>query len=749
MARRLFDPFEVFLNSAGTPRAGGKLYFYDTGTTNPRATYSNTGLSIANSNPIVLDSAGRLTTNVYGSGDYKVVLTNSDGTDSITIDAFEDLDATQLTTDATQLLQFAGAQGTIPVVATVAALRLLSTFTGAPARILLKGYSSDGDGGGGILRHDYTDTTTSDDDVVNFVDAAGRRWKRELSTPVLTPQMAGAKGDGTTDDAPALRAVLSYIALNPVTLRIPKKTYLMQSLVTPSGLSSTYQCFATIPQNCRIEAEPGATLKAAAGLSTAGNWSFLVGNFTSDFKNIAIRGITFDFNGANNLTPSPSGTYRTCLGVWILMQSGATTGGRVEISDCDFLDNPGANSISVVDEAPSGTSNRLTDVVIERNLFKNFGYAVGNNANVNNDDHSCIYIQARRVSIEKNFFVSDYLVPEAYTGGHSCIDLHSEHARIAGNLVDGAITFIVHQCNSFKALDTQISENVARNLERFYAPFDGSQFYQNCRIADNTLSMRATTRDLPVLDFWNAISTTGTFIYAIDNNTAYWGGTVTGRSAMFLKAKRGTDFSIINNKVFNCPGKAIYVQANASVYRLSVRGNQIVGYGAGGVAGTDIGVDLDMTATGTDHTGWVTGNLFSWGTLGSARGKGVQFSGAWDRLFIHNNDHDHVTTWVSTPSFGVTGEWYIEERRYYASANLTFSAPGTVPGQTEQNITVTGAKLGDMVKVGSPAAHPSDMILQGYVSAADTVSVRWEQMRGAAAAPPSGAYYKIEVLRLM
>lgn len=49
-------------NDNGDPLAGGKIYTYAAGTTTPVATYTNSSGSIAHSNPIVLDGAGRVPT---------------------------------------------------------------------------------------------------------------------------------------------------------------------------------------------------------------------------------------------------------------------------------------------------------------------------------------------------------------------------------------------------------------------------------------------------------------------------------------------------------------------------------------------------------------------------------------------------------------------------------------------------------------------------------------------------------------
>jgi hypothetical protein len=65
-----------FFDNNGNPLAGGLIYTYGAGTTTPAATYTSFDASAANSNPIVLDSAGRTPAQIWlteGSS-YKFVL---------------------------------------------------------------------------------------------------------------------------------------------------------------------------------------------------------------------------------------------------------------------------------------------------------------------------------------------------------------------------------------------------------------------------------------------------------------------------------------------------------------------------------------------------------------------------------------------------------------------------------------------------------------------------------------------------
>jgi len=59
MAQRFNFPREQVFSDLGAIGAGYKLHTYETGTTTPLATYSDTALSVANANPTIADSAGR------------------------------------------------------------------------------------------------------------------------------------------------------------------------------------------------------------------------------------------------------------------------------------------------------------------------------------------------------------------------------------------------------------------------------------------------------------------------------------------------------------------------------------------------------------------------------------------------------------------------------------------------------------------------------------------------------------------
>jgi hypothetical protein len=90
MSNRFFMPRASAFDTNGDPISGGKLWFYEAGTSTPRATYSDAGLTVANANPVVANSAGRfgeifLTPSVG----YKVVLTDADNAVIWTADPYD------------------------------------------------------------------------------------------------------------------------------------------------------------------------------------------------------------------------------------------------------------------------------------------------------------------------------------------------------------------------------------------------------------------------------------------------------------------------------------------------------------------------------------------------------------------------------------------------------------------------------------------------------------------------------------
>jgi len=128
-----------FFDNNGVILSGGLLYTYTAGTTTPRATYTSSSGATANSNPIVLDSAGRVTGEIWltSGQSYKFVLKTSTGTTIGTYDnlpGISDLSAS----NGSSLVGYLPATG--PATTVQAELRALDA---ADATFALKGANTD------------------------------------------------------------------------------------------------------------------------------------------------------------------------------------------------------------------------------------------------------------------------------------------------------------------------------------------------------------------------------------------------------------------------------------------------------------------------------------------------------------------------------------------------------------------------------------------------------------------------------
>jgi hypothetical protein len=124
-----------FFSDAGAPLAGGKLYTYTAGTTTPQATYTTSAGTVANANPIILNSVGRLANEIWltSAVSYKFILQDSN---SVVIGTYDNLpginDLGSLSAYlATYLAAPAAIGGTTPAAGAFTTLSATSTVSGA------------------------------------------------------------------------------------------------------------------------------------------------------------------------------------------------------------------------------------------------------------------------------------------------------------------------------------------------------------------------------------------------------------------------------------------------------------------------------------------------------------------------------------------------------------------------------------------------------------------------------------------
>jgi len=77
---RYISPVASVQDVNGKPIVGAKLFFFETGTTTPKAIYEDSGLTTPLNNPVLADANGQYTDNIFLDGIYKNVQQDNSGT---------------------------------------------------------------------------------------------------------------------------------------------------------------------------------------------------------------------------------------------------------------------------------------------------------------------------------------------------------------------------------------------------------------------------------------------------------------------------------------------------------------------------------------------------------------------------------------------------------------------------------------------------------------------------------------------
>lgn len=118
-ATLLPNGMQYFADDNGLPLSAACVYFYIPGTLSPKATYQNAAQTIANTNPVQLDAAGRAI--IYGTGTYRQIVRASNGTITPCSPAGTQIwDQLTASTDSSATI-FAGASAGTPNAITVTA----------------------------------------------------------------------------------------------------------------------------------------------------------------------------------------------------------------------------------------------------------------------------------------------------------------------------------------------------------------------------------------------------------------------------------------------------------------------------------------------------------------------------------------------------------------------------------------------------------------------------------------------------
>ena len=188
-------------SSNGVPLSGGLIYTYAAGTTTPLTTYTSSSGSVANSNPIVLDSAGRVSGEIWiiNGSNYKFVIKDSN---AVTIGTYDNISGIN---DFTNLLA-----------------ELASTATVSTVGASLIGFKQG--------------------NSTNFLTGAVASTVYKKLQEIISVKDFGAVGDGITDDTDAIQAAIAYAKSgNGLVVYMPAGTYLVSDTLTITPTYSSSQ----------------------------------------------------------------------------------------------------------------------------------------------------------------------------------------------------------------------------------------------------------------------------------------------------------------------------------------------------------------------------------------------------------------------------------------------------------------------------------------------------------------------------
>lgn len=231
---------------------------------------------------------------------------------------------------------------------------------------------------------------------------------------VITVESCKAKGDGITDDAPAIRECLQRAGAHPLGGEVQlscNKIYLLASK-SPFGAPQ----FALLNPYSNVTLSgcgPSSVLKVAAGLNTAGGQFMVIyppdETITYNYTNLTFRNFKIDFNGANN-----TGFNYQNVGI------GVRFGNNIVVDGVVFLHNPGSQNVSF------GTNGGITVTTASiRNSVSIDGCEIVNSSCT---DHSAFYGVAQNFELIGNFCSNS---SQSFLS--TCIEMHGISLVAIGN----------------------------------------------------------------------------------------------------------------------------------------------------------------------------------------------------------------------------------------------------------------------------------------------------------------------------
>lgn len=305
----------------------------------------------------------------------------------------------------------------------------------------------------------------------------------------ITPESCGAKGDGVTNDAPAIRQCAAQVAAQTgggtLQFSCTGKTYLLGSKYSEGNAWAILRPYSNVTYDLCA-----STLKVANNMNTAVTQFHVIlppdNSSTYTINNFKVKDGTIDFNGANN---SCGGTcYYNNVGV------GLYYGSNLIVDGTTFANNPGSQNISVVVNV-NGVNIINTKHLDSCDII-----------NAACTDHSSIFVYATNYTIANNTcrYSSQSTKSSCWemwgfsgTATGNTVNNYSRMVNIAGLGVLGPSRNLVMTGNTGYNLQTALA---------LWCDAVGSSALSDITIADNSFRQSINNASFPFFDFASSIT---------------------------------------------------------------------------------------------------------------------------------------------------------------------------------------------------------------------------------------------------